>query len=298
MRQYLREVQALSAPTAAAVRAGLILASESLSPGQFGTGAMREIPETSPNSVEGWGALRLGKLLQGGDSGKAQIGVYDRIVLEKSGGETNFEISDVRANTRLSVVLSWIDAPSAVATGVAALINDYDLSLRSPSGVEYAVDDHLNTIEKLQVSVGEDSGTWQVIVSAKQIRKTGIGNLAAVVWTAETDTADIALPKDDKTLPVTLEVKLPEGVQPYVEYPVWPAPGAHTCYKGSPCFVRAGAWLPWTASGETRQLSRWIQQMGAGDLLQGVSDSFLLNPEAEHTLQWYERFPGAAFRLR
>lgn len=298
MRQYLREVQALSAPTAAAVRAGLILASESLSPGQFGTGAMREIPETSPNSVEGWGALRLGKLLQGGDSGKAQIGVYDRIVLEKSGGETSFEIPDVRANTRLSVVLSWIDAPSAVTTGVAALINDYDLSLRSPSGVEYAVDDHLNTIEKLQVSVGEDSGTWQVIVSAKQIRKTGTGNLAAVVWTAETDNADIALPKDDKTLPVTLEVKLPEGVQPYVEYPVWPAPGAHTYYKGSPCFVRAGAWLPWTASGKTRQLSRWIQRTGAGDLLQGVSDSFLLNPEAEHTLQWYERFPGAAFRLR
>ena len=77
-RQYLREVYEMESPTAALVRAGLILASKSLVPGQFGTGAMQEIPNESPNSVEGWGALRLGEMLQGGVDQMEVLGFKDR----------------------------------------------------------------------------------------------------------------------------------------------------------------------------------------------------------------------------
>lgn len=296
-RQYMREVLGLTNPTSAAVRAGIVLSAISLTPGQFGTGDIREIPETSPNSVEGWGAVRLGEMLQGGAAENETIGVWDRIALAKAGATVTYQIENVQPNTNLSVVLSWIDAPALYWYSSAILRNDYDLTLISPSGQTYTLDDHLNPIERLTVAVGSDSGTWQVQVAAKQIKKTGTGNLAAIAWRAVTDKGVLALPTENRQSTTSVQVTLPEGVEPYIQYPVWPAPGIHQVPIDSPLYVHSGAWLPRTTSGTQSLLSGWIWRSGE-ILKQGTTDAWTFTPEETTHLKWYETFPGVHFLLR
>ena len=291
LRQYLREVLKIEQPTMAAVRAGLIVASETLYPGQFGTGKTLEIPKTSPNSVEGWGALKLGKVLQGGERKTETFGVRDRISLTKATATTAFTIENVQANTTLSVALSWVDYPSA------ALTNDYDLELVSPSGTVHTLDDHQNPIERLRVAVGADKGTWTVRVRAYKIGKTGTGNVAAVAWRAETLKGPGALPtKGGLQVPVT--VTLPQGVTPYRDYPVWPAPGTHWLATGRAHTIRFGAKLPTSFSKRPETLSGWILKEADGARQQGRSETFLYEPQSGDEIRWYKDFPGAAFRLR
>ena len=141
---------------------------------------MQEIPNESPNSVEGWGALRLGEMLQGGESQTEVLGFEDQIHLKQTGEEVSFPVEDLFIGD-FSVVLSWIDAPAATGTKQAVLQNDYDLELISPSGKTYSLGDHTNPIERLSVWVtAEEIGTCKMKVRAHQIAKDGAGNLAAI----------------------------------------------------------------------------------------------------------------------
>ena len=294
LRQYLREALQIEKPTMAAVRAGLIVASETLYPGQFGTGAMLEIPNTSPNNVEGWGALRLGEVLNGGKNGLETFGVRDRLSLTTAGATTSFTIENVQANTTLAVALSWVDYPIAKQ---AALTNDYDLELVSPAGTVHTLNDHQNPIERLRVAVGAERGTWTVRVRAYKIGQTGTGNVAAVAWRAETMKGPVALPtKGGLKVPVT--VTLPEGVTPYRDYPVWPAPGIHWLATGRAHTIRFGAKLPKSFTQKPETLSGWVLKEADGARQQGRSETFLYEPQSGDEIRWYKDFPGAAFRLR
>lgn len=296
-RQYLREVKGLTTPTMALVRAGLILASETLYPGQYGTGAMLEIPETSPNAVEGWGALHLGKMLQGGAQGLASLHLKDRIRLKQTGESETITIEGVQANTTLRVVLSWVDAPVPTPLGSREnpLMNDYDLEVTSPSGKSYTVNDHQNPIERLLIPVEDDAGTWTVCVKAATIEEDGDGNLAAIVCQAVTDKAPEPLPKKDGEK-VTVTVSLPEGCRPYLDYPVWPAPGTHTVSATRPLLVQRGAKLPYNEP--PSELSGWILKRRDGVVRQGRDAATTLLPQQADELKWYERFPGMIFKLK
>ena len=289
LRQYLREVWQIKAPTSAVVRAGLILASESLSPGQFGTDKMREIPETSPNNVEGWGALRLGKMLQSRET----LGFNDRISLKTKEETRLFEISNVQAQTQLSVVLSWIDAPNNVA---AALVNDYDLTLISPSGKKTTLSDHQNTIERITIPVVQEAGTWKIQVSATKIGNAGTSNFAAIAWRATTSETSKALPQDPQGETVTLNVTLPEGHRPYLDYPVWPAPGIHTFPKGREIYFRRGDKL--LNKGMPQSLiGGWLKHPMA-NRERKTDENFTQTLEGPLEMRWYEAFPGSQFLLR
>ena len=292
LRQYLREVKQIKQPTMAVLRAGLIVASETLYPGQFGTGETLEIPQESPNNVEGWGALRLGTVLQGGASKTETFGVRDRISLSKMGAITTFPINNVKANTTLSVALSWVDCPKA---RTPQLTNDYDLELVSPSGKVYAVNDHQNPIERLRIAVGTDAGTWTVRVRAHKIGETGMGNVAAVAWRAETGEGAATLPNEEGAT-VAITVTLPEGARPYLDYPVWPAQGIRWVATKRAQAIRFGAKLPHDEPPQT--LSGWVLKQPDGTLQQGRSTSFSYEPQHGDEIRWYETFPGASFRLR
>lgn len=292
LRQYLREVKQIEQPTMAVLRAGLIVASETLYPGQFGTGKTLEIPQESPNNVEGWGALRLGTVLQGGASKTETFGVRDRISLTKTGATTDFPINNVKANTTLAVALSWVDCPKA---RMPQLTNDYDLELVSPSGKVYAVNDHQNPIERLRIAVGADKGTWTVRVRAYQIGATGTGNVAAVAWRAETGEGAATLPNEEGAK-VAIKVTLPKDARAYLDYPVWPAPGTRLVATKRAQAIRFGAKLPHDEPPQT--LSGWVLKRPDGTLQQGRSDSFSYEPQYGDEIRWYEVFPGASFRLR
>ncbi len=289
LRQYLKEVHQIQSPTAAVVRAGLILASESLSPGQFGTDEMREIPEASPNNVEGWGALRLGKLLQSNET----LGFEDRISLKAAKTSVCFEIPNVQAQSQLSVVLSWIDAPDNVA---AALVNDYDLTLISPSGKQTTLSDHQNTIERLIVPVVQEAGTWQIQVSATKIGNAGLGNFAAIAWRAMTSESPKALPTEAQGEQVTLVVDLPEGHRPYLDYPVWPAPGNHVFPKGRELYFRNGAKLQPNKPPQSL-IGGWLKHSN-GERERKTDEAFTQTLEDALEMRWYEAFPGSRFSLR
>jgi hypothetical protein len=293
LRQYLREVYQLENPTAALMRAGLVLASETLAPGQFGTGEMQEIPFTSPNNVEGWGALRLGKMLQG----KQTFGFEDRITLEKTNAEKRIQIEGVKQGTELSVVLSWIDAPAKVNVTSDVLVNDYDLILCSPAGVETTLDEHVNPIERLTIKA-EEGGVWTLIVRAKRISQTGTGNLAAVAWRATCSTPPATLPQAPQTdETVKLTVTLPKDCQPYIDYPVWPAPGIHHVVKGTSLNVRHGAKLS-RKELPSVSLVGWILKDAEGVRKRGSTQTFSHILDEAMDIRWYEAFPGAGLRLR
>ncbi len=296
-RQYLREVYEMESPTAALMRAGLILASKSLAPGQFGIGEMQEIPNESPNSVEGWGALRLGEMLQGGESQMEVLGFEDRIRLKQTGEERSIQVEDLFIGD-FSVVLSWIDAPAATGTKQAVLQNDYDLELISPSGKTYSLEDHTNPIERLTVSVSAaEMGTWTIKVRANRITRDGIGNLAAIAWRATTYDDPRPLPERvQSSETVTLEVSLPEGHRPYLDYPVWPAPGKHTFPVGTEVRVHCGQKL--SVSSAPTSLRGWVRKTAWGERERGETHSFWHQFEDDQVLRWYEAFPGASFYLR
>lgn len=320
LRQYLRTYHALPRPTAALVRAGLILCADSLTPGQY----VGEISEASPNSVEGWGALHLGRHLAGiGQDGTKRtpftFGFKDRIVLEKADASTSFTFTTC-AEGEVRVVLSWIDYPD-VASETQPLVNDYNLTVTDPRGVVYTLKDHLNPIERIIIEEGL-AGTYTVTVRAAKIGKTGSGNLAAVAWSAQTvDTPIVFKTPTIPTEKVTLDVRLPADVVAYKDYPIWPAPGRHSFGKGDAVAPIAGPKLDyaaWTKHSVT-SLAGWIlfdaqdrpirqhfpQRESVSIASGGTLEGAILPPEApllleqeRYTLQWYTTFPGYGVRLK
>ncbi len=295
LRQYLRECHNFAKPTSALLRAGLILCSETLYPGQYGTGETQEIPDESPNNVEGWGALRLGQTL----TGTATLGFRDRITLA-TGGTDTLTIEGVQANTEVTAVLSYIDYPGYVSKTATALINDYDLTLIAPDGTEHTVGDHLNTIERVRAT-STVAGDWQVKVSATRISRSGSGNIAAVAWRAETASGAVSLPEQAEASAesVTLTVVQPPDASPYIDFPLYPAPGTNTFSKGTTLTVRAAPKLSTTSfTASPTYPCGWVLEKADGSFAQGEDLTFSLKLDQSATLRWYTTFPGTAFRLQ
>ena len=167
VREWLGKTRGIENPDAATVKAVLMAGARSLTPGQYGEGAFREIPALSPNSVEGWGMVDVGRSV-GADGG--ELTVYDAEVIAE--GETSsFEIN-LDGGDGLSVVLAYADAPAEMAAALQ-LVNDLDLCVVSPSGrriMPNSLDapDRLNNVESVRVDSAE-GGAYRVEVSARTI---------------------------------------------------------------------------------------------------------------------------------
>lgn len=293
LRQYLRECQGIETPSAAVVRAGLILCSDTLYPGQYGTGDFLEIPKDSPNNVEGWGALHLGKYL----TGEARIGFVDRISLETEAVQT-FTIPDVTAGTELSVVLSWIDAPGISENRI--LVNDYDLVVVAPDNTVYSIKDATNPIERILIPAEEvQDGDYLVKVVGTLIKRTGTGNIAAVAWRAATAKGPVPLPEPivESEEKVTLTVREPLGAEPYLDFPLYPAPGEMEYPKGTKLRVLSGPKLPNYFSTTTVPLCGWILKKADGTVMRGTESTFDLVLDQDMSLHWFTVFPGYGLLL-
>ena len=151
VRQYLTERRGWTNPPAALIKAMLLNAARSLAPGQYGTGAAREIPDQArPNNVEGWGHVNLGETLYptGGRTNALHTG-------QVATGQTNtYTFASSHTNT-LSVVLAWTDYPGELAAE-RALVNDLDLRVVLPRGQAHngngvTSGDRLNNVEGLDI---------------------------------------------------------------------------------------------------------------------------------------------------
>ena len=163
LRQYAVERGGVTNPSAALLKAMLLGGSRSLTPGQYGTGATREIPATSPNNVEGWGQPDISNTVH---PTNRMVRLFDRIA-PVSGSTNAFAISVTVSNTPLDVALAWIDYPATAGAGVT-LVNDFDLLVTAPDGSSFypnagTARDALNTVETLHVAATQ-TGTYQVKV--------------------------------------------------------------------------------------------------------------------------------------
>lgn len=176
-RQILIEKWNIQNPSAALVKAALLHSAEDLFPGQFGAvgeAQGQELLSTRPNSDEGYGRVNLEKLLQLGSEsittkvidnrqgvGQDQIATYSFTIEDCS------RVPDVECKQSLYANLVWTDAPGS-ANAAVALVNDLDLELTFPDGHVLKSEDHVNNLEKIEVS-GLMPGSYQMTVRGYRV---------------------------------------------------------------------------------------------------------------------------------
>ncbi|NCA82700.1 MAG: hypothetical protein EOM72_08120 [Opitutae bacterium] len=169
VRQYCTDFLDMAAPSAALLKAALVGGARPLSPGQYGTGAYREIPELPrPNPVEGWGQADVGGTLF--PPAGLQAALMDGPAL--STGASNAFVFSVHSNAPLAVAMAYSDYPSALAAA-ANLVNDLDLRLLDPGGIPHHPNglegpDDLNNVESIDVAAAA-TGLWTLVVSARNV---------------------------------------------------------------------------------------------------------------------------------
>ena len=152
VRQYVVERRGMAHPSAALIKAMLINGARSLAPGQYGTGAAREIPAgPRPNNVEGWGQVDVEASLIPPPGCTSMI--FDTCALTT--GATNALVWVADGTKALHITLVWTDYHAALAAGIS-VVNDLDLVVITPGGaVLYAnggtAPDRLNNVEGIDM---------------------------------------------------------------------------------------------------------------------------------------------------
>jgi serine protease AprX len=169
VRQWLT-ARGSASPSAAAVKATLLNTTHAMGPGQYGTGATREIPALRPNNVEGWGRVDLSFM-----SAPAPYAIWvdDHTVGLATGQSVTYTPTPGRALTVLDstqplrVMLAWTDPPGSFSAQ-KKLVNDLDLIVTGPDGAIYrgnssAGGDRLNNVEGIVID-HPPAGQYQVEV--------------------------------------------------------------------------------------------------------------------------------------
>lgn len=173
VRQYLTELTEHTEPSAALVKAMLLGGAQSIGPGQYGTGAAREIPEAVPNSVEGWGMVNVGETVM--PTNRA-IRLFDRLSPRQGETLAIAQLAVAEAGKPLDIVLNWTDYPATAGVS-ATLVNDLDLIVTAPDGTRLYPNggdapDEVNTVESVRLAAAS-VGVYTVFVAGTYVVETG-----------------------------------------------------------------------------------------------------------------------------
>ncbi len=134
IREILVKEQRITNPSAALVKAAMMVMATDMAPGQYGTGATQEL-KNRPENNQGYGKVDLQRFLSLKSTAK---------FIESAGvgaGESLAFKMPTSAGQKVSAVLVYTDAPGSPAAS-QALVNDLDLSLNGKSA-----NDHINNHE-------------------------------------------------------------------------------------------------------------------------------------------------------
>jgi uncharacterized repeat protein (TIGR01451 family) len=157
VRQWLT-TRGIANPSGAAIKATLLNTAHDMAPGQYGTGATREIPAARPNSVAGWGRADLGFI----DAPAPYfLWVDDHTTGITTGQAVSYSHSAARplqvldSGQPLRVMLAWTDPPASLSAS-KQLVNDLDLKVVGPGGATYygnriATRDRTNNVEGIVI---------------------------------------------------------------------------------------------------------------------------------------------------
>lgn len=136
-REYLRVNRGWLNPPAALIKAALLCGATDINPGQYGTGATREI-YPAPNGVQGWGRLNLENMLYGPATYRMYF--WTNAFTSARSFVTNVVVYDT--NIPFKAVLAWTDMPGSLMAldetytwrSGGGLMNDLDLRVVDPTG--------------------------------------------------------------------------------------------------------------------------------------------------------------------
>jgi hypothetical protein len=170
VRQYYVDYAGLADPSAALVKATLVNGARNITPGQYGAGATREIPETTPNNVIGYGRIDLPDSL--GLGAGENLSFWDATAGLATGASSVYTVTIMQAGgaeAQFAATLCWTDRPGSVYAA-RELVNDLDLEVIGPGNVHYAGNgvaggDRLNNTERVVIAQPL-AGEYQIIVRA------------------------------------------------------------------------------------------------------------------------------------
>ena len=133
VREYFSNFYSYNTPSAALVKAVLINGARDMSPGQYGTGATRDVWRR-PDPHQGWGRMDLVRSLIF-DNGRTPAYFENGTGLQTGQvSELEFELGS--GGSELRVTLVWSDRAGLEASH-GALVNDLDLELVDPNGTTH-----------------------------------------------------------------------------------------------------------------------------------------------------------------
>ena len=167
VRQFYGAHESHSNPSAALVKATIVNGAANIAPGQYGTGATQEIPNSTPNNVTGFGRVNLLNSL--GLNSNEDMLFWDNATGLTTGGiiSSTAYIAQTDGSSQFASTLCWTDYPGTVGAG-KALVNDLDLEVVAPNGTHYkgngeAIWDRYNTCERVVINQ-PPTGQYQLIV--------------------------------------------------------------------------------------------------------------------------------------
>ncbi|WP_209621672.1 PGF-pre-PGF domain-containing protein [Methanolobus bombayensis] len=165
VREYYTDVENLSSPSAALLKATIINGACNITPGQYGTGDFQEI-DRRPDYSQGWGRIDIENSIY--PQSPVVMEYYDYVFLNSSESwNVSYDILYTSEPVRLTLV--WTDHPPADISG-PALVNNLDLILEAPDDTYYGngAPDAVNNVEGIEL-LEPVAGTYTITVNGTNI---------------------------------------------------------------------------------------------------------------------------------
>ncbi|MDY7080633.1 MAG: S8 family serine peptidase, partial [Chloroflexota bacterium] len=133
VRQYYTDEESIT-PSAALIKATMVNGATDIDPGQYGTGATREIPGARPTNVAGWGRVDLENSIF--PSSPRTMLYEDETTGLTTGASNTYTYTVTSSAQPFRVTLAWSDYPGSPAAA-GGLVNDLDLMISGPGGPYY-----------------------------------------------------------------------------------------------------------------------------------------------------------------
>ena len=191
-RRGLIERRGIASPSAALVKALLLVGARDLAPGQYGGGAKQEIPFGRPNNAQGAGLLDAAGVLEA--RADETIDLHESPGLA-TGAADAYELAVGQPGGRFALALAYSDPAAAPCAG-KQLVNDLDLTVTTPAGAVLhangrAEPDDLNNVEMIEFEADE-AGLYLARVHARAVPMGGSQPYALVVRGPRTEAAAAA----------------------------------------------------------------------------------------------------------
>jgi PGF-pre-PGF domain-containing protein len=180
VREYYTEVENLSNPSAALLKATIINGACNITPGQYGTGVFQEIDGRYDYS-QGWGRVDIENSVY--PQSPVVMEYYDYVALNYS-DSWNVSYDILYTSEPVRVTLVWTDYPGA-ANVDPQLINNLDLIVEAPDGTYYGngAPDTVNNVEDVEL-LEPEAGTYTITVngtSFKDLNNAPTQNFSLVI---------------------------------------------------------------------------------------------------------------------